>query len=94
MHFKNIDPAVHSACVREGVGFFQAIARKIFCPLGEGVVDFVAVKDVLHEINYSGLAVVEQDVDPTGDASPLDNARASFEFLSSVGLAPGGRPPA
>ncbi|QKC93754.1 TIM barrel protein [Mesorhizobium sp. NZP2298] len=87
MHLKNIDKGVHAACVAEGIGFFDAIARGIFCPLGKGVVDFVAVRDALTDIGYSGVAVVEQDVDPTGDASPLDNARESFTYLASIGMA-------
>lgn len=87
MHLKNIDPAVHAACVADTEGFFESIARGIFCPLGRGVVDFTQVRDALADIGYSGMAVVEQDVDPTGDASPLANARESYEYLASIGMA-------
>lgn len=86
MHFKNIDKDVHAACVADGTGFFDAIARGIFCPLGKGVVDFVAIRDALAAIDYRGMAVVEQDVDPTGDASPLSNAVESFDYLASLGM--------
>lgn len=94
MHFKNIDHDVHAACVRDGTDFFGAIARGIFCPLGRGVVDFVAVRNALAKIDYSGIAVVEQDVDATGDASPLDNARESYRFLDSIGMTRSERAPA
>lgn len=87
MHFKNIDAAVHAACVADGTDFFAAIALGIFCPLGRGVVDFTRVRDALQAIGYFGMAVVEQDVDPTGDDLPLANARESFGFLQSVGIA-------
>lgn len=87
MHLKNIDKAVHAACVADGTGFFDAIARGIFCPLGKGVVNFVQVRDALAEIGYRGMAVVEQDVDPTGDASPLANARESHAYLASINMA-------
>ena len=83
-----IDWTVYEACVADGTDFFAAIARGIFCPLGQGMVDFTAVRDTLAEIGFNGMAVVEQDVDPTGGASPLDNARQSFAFLRSVGIAP------
>jgi inosose dehydratase len=86
MHLKNIDRQVHTACIADGTGFFDAIARGIFCPLGKGVVDFVAVRDALAAIDYRGMAVVEQDVDPSGDASPLSNARESFDYLASIGM--------
>ena len=89
MHLKTIDRAVYEACVADGTDFFTAIARGIFCPLGRGMVDFAAVRDALADIGYGGMAVVEQDVDPTGDASPRDNARESYALLRSVGMAPG-----
>jgi inosose dehydratase len=94
MHLKTVDRDVHAACIAEGTDFFGAIARGIFCPLGRGIVDFAAVRDALAEIGYAGIAVVEQDVDPTGDASPLDNARESYAYLRSVGMAPTDRRPA
>lgn len=94
MHFKNIDREVHKACVEESVDFFNAIARGVFCPLGSGVVDFAAIRQVLDKVGYRGLAVVEQDVDPTGSASPLYNARESFAYLQSVGLAAANQVPA
>jgi inosose dehydratase len=86
MHLKNIDKSVHAACMADEEGFFESIARGIFCPLGQGVVDFTQVRDVLAEIGYQGMAVVEQDVDPTGDASPLRNAQESFGYLASIGM--------
>jgi inosose dehydratase len=87
MHFKDIDPAIRAKCLAEGTDFFSAIARGIFCPLGRGMVDFDGVRDALADVGYEGLVVVEQDVDPAGDASPLKNARESYAYLASVGLA-------
>lgn len=87
MHLKNIDKTVHAACMANKEGFFESIARGIFCPLGKGVVDFTAVRDALAEIGYAGMAVVEQDVDPTGDASPLANAKESYGYLAAIGMA-------
>ena len=94
MHLKDIDPDVRAACLAEETDFFSAVARGIFCPLGRGVVDFPGVRDALADIGYGGLLVIEQDVDPTGDASPLDNARESYRYLASVGLAPAEKLPA
>ena len=89
IHLKDIDPSVRADCVANGIGFFDAIARSVFCPLGRGMVDFLGVRDALAEIDYAGIAVVEQDVDPSGDASPLENARQSYAYLKSVAMAPG-----
>jgi inosose dehydratase len=86
IHLKDVNNKVYASCVEEGIDFFEAIARKIFCPLGEGVIDFAAVRDALSTVGFAGLAVIEQDVDPAGKASPVDDAKASFRFLRSLGF--------
>ena len=91
MHLKSIDPGIHAACLADGMGFFDAVGRGVFCPLDHGSVDFHAVRDALADIGYAGMAVVEQDVDPSADMSALDNARASYTFLQSLGMAPAGK---
>lgn len=87
VHFKDIDPLTRSSCLANGIDFFTAVASRIFCPLGMGMVDFAAIHELLTEVNYNGMIVVEQDVDPSGDASSFENARASHRFLASVGTA-------
>lgn len=87
VHLKNIDPSVHAACLADGTDFFGAITRGVFCPVGAGAVDLTSIRDALAEVRYAGLAVVEQDVDPAGAASPLANARQSLAYLRSIGMA-------
>jgi len=86
MHLKNVDGQVLAACIADGTGFFDAIARGVFCPLRQGMVDFVAVREALTSIHYQGMVVVEQDVDPTGNTSPLNNARENFDYLAAIGM--------
>ena len=64
IHFKDLDPSVHASVVAEGSGFFEAIERGVFCPLGAGAVDFAEVLDALRVIGYDGPATVEQDRRP------------------------------
>lgn len=85
-HFKDIDPGVHRRVLAEGVPFLDAVAQKIFCPLGRGVVDWAALAAALASSGYSGAATVEQDIDPAVSLSPLADARASLSFLRSVGF--------
>jgi inosose dehydratase len=88
MHFKNVDARVLAACIADGTDFFSAVSRGVFSLLDDGVVDFVSVRDALSAIGYSGFAVVEQDVDPKGQASPLENAQSNFRFLASIATLP------
>lgn len=81
LHFKDINPSVHQQVLNEGIDFYSAISNGIFCPLGQGAVNFAAVRESLQAIGYDGWVTVEQDMDPTLDADPLNNARNSREFI-------------
>jgi inosose dehydratase len=49
-------------------------------------VDFPAVRQVLLDAGFEGWCTVEQDCDPTLDVSPVDDARANRDYLSSIGF--------
>jgi inosose dehydratase len=86
MHFKDIDPAVKSDVIAKRTGFYDACGQGIFCNLGDGDVDFPAVRQVLLDANFQGWCTVEQDCDPTMDVTPMDDARANREYLESIGF--------
>lgn len=86
MHFKDIDPAVKANAVAKRTGFYDACAQGIFCKLGQGDVDFPAVRQVLLENEFEGWCTVEQDCDPEGATSPIDDARYNREYLKSIGF--------
>ena len=86
MHFKDIDPVVKARAVASRTGFYEACAEGIFCNLGKGDVDFPAVRRVLLDAGFQGWCTVEQDCDPAGATSPVDDARANRVYLSSIGF--------
>lgn len=86
MHFKDIDPVVKARAVANRTGFYDACAEGIFCNLGKGDVDFPAVRQVLLDAGFQGWCTVEQDCDPAGPTSPVDDARANRAYLSSIGF--------
>src|ERR1700691_2943478 len=87
LHFKDIDPHVRRRAIEERTGFYDACAAGLFCNLGDGVVDFGALKGALAAAGFSGWATVEQDRDPTGARSTLADARANLGYLKMSGLA-------
>jgi inosose dehydratase len=94
-HFKDADPAGMRRMHDEDLEFDAALGVGLFCPLGQGVVDFAALREALERIGFAGAATVEQDPDPRidlSDYSGLSAARASLAFLRSVGLADDARP--
>lgn len=86
MHFKDIDPAVKADVIAKRTGFYDACGQGIFCNLGQGDVDFAAVRDVLVEADFQGWCTVEQDCDPLLDPDPIGDARKNREYLESIGF--------
>lgn len=86
MHFKDIDPAVKARAIESRTGFYKACGQGIFCNLGQGDVDFPAVRQLLIDAGFEGWCTVEQDCDPTLDVRPLDDARANRDYLLSIGF--------
>jgi inosose dehydratase len=86
MHFKDIDPQVKARAIARSTGFYDACGQGIFCNLGQGDVDFPAVRQILLDAGFSGWCTVEQDCDPTLDVSPVTDARANREYLLSIGF--------
>lgn len=86
MHFKDIDPKVKADVIANRTGFYEACGQGIFCNLGDGDVDFPTVRQVLLDHDFQGWCTVEQDCDPEGDGSPVDDAKANRTYLQSIGF--------
>ena len=87
MHFKDIDPVVKADVIAKRTDFYDACGQGIFCNLGEGEVDFPAVRQLLLDSGFDGWCTVEQDCDPTRPGTdPLADARANRHFLSTIGF--------
>ncbi len=87
MHFKDIDPKVKADVISNRTGFYDACGQGIFCNLGDGDVDFPAVRQVLLDSEFEGWCTVEQDCDPTLDPDPLGDAKLNRAYLESIGFA-------
>lgn len=86
MHFKDIDPGVKADVVANRTDFYKACGQGIFCNLGQGDVDFTAVRQVLLDAGFEGWCTVEQDCDPSMPGTPLEDARANREYLQAIGF--------
>ena len=86
-HLKDVDHERLHAALAGSLSFEQAVAERVFCPLGEGIVDFTGLSAALEETGFKGWAAVEQDRLPTDSGTPAAHAAASLRHLRSVGLA-------
>lgn len=87
MHFKDTSAAVKTEVIANRTGFYDACAQGIFCNLGDGEVNFPAVHQKLVAAGFEGWCTVEQDCDPQGDTSPIDDAQYNRNYLESIGFA-------
>ena len=86
MHFKDINPKVKKDVIDSRTGFYDACGQGIFCNLGDGDVDFPAVRQILLDTSFDGWCTVEQDCDPSGSTSPVDDAKLNRAYLQSIGF--------
>ena len=85
LHLKECDMEVLRTVRQQRWDYFKAVELDVFPELGQGSVDFVALLDLLRELDYEGWAVVEQDIVPGRGMNPLESARRNLAFLRESG---------
>ncbi len=85
VHFKDCHPQIAAESRAQQWDYFASVSNGIFCELGQGAVDFPAIKAELDKLGYQGWIVVEQDVLP-GMGAPKASAQRNREYLKSIGL--------
>jgi inosose dehydratase len=86
LHLKSVNQQLQQKVEAEKIPFAKAVGMDVFCEPSEGVVDFPAFRDVLREINYTGFAIVEQDMYPAPFHKPLPIAKRTRAYLRGIGL--------
>jgi inosose dehydratase len=85
LHLKDVRADELAHVRTSDVAMGEAWKRGVFCPLGEGVVDFPGVVETLRSNGYEGWLIVEQDVVPDErgrlDPEPFTSARRSRAYL-------------
>lgn len=88
VHVKDVSERL-AARVRSGeLTYTDAVRQGIYVPVGTGDVDFAAIVADLTRFGYDGWYVLEQDTildgEPAEGRGPIDDVRASLEYLNSV----------
>ncbi|MDR0886805.1 MAG: sugar phosphate isomerase/epimerase [Clostridiales Family XIII bacterium] len=85
IHFKDIDIEKYHDVLSRKIRFFDGCAEGVMCPIGQGVVDYEGVLNLLKEIDYHGFITIEQEKDPRNADKSLEEVKASLDYLKSVG---------
>jgi len=85
VHIKDVNATVLGEARRRKLDFEAAIGAGVFSPIGQGCIDFEGFFRFLAESQYSGWAIVEQDVIYGKTAvAPVESMRASLDYLKKV----------
>jgi inosose dehydratase len=86
LHLKSVDGDLRVRVAAEGIPFAKAVGMGMFVEPSKGVVDFIAFRDLLRDIDYKGFGIVEQDMFPTPFDKPLPIARRTRSYLREIGM--------
>jgi inosose dehydratase len=86
LHLKSVDPVLRQRVMAENIPFAKAVAMDLFVEPSAGAVDFIALRDLLREIDYVGFGIVEQDMFPAPFDKPLPIARRIRAYLREIGI--------
>lgn len=86
IHFKDIDKAVFERVMGEHIRFFEACGQGVMCPIGNGCIDYSAIRTLLDELGYEGFITVEQERDPRNAGGSLADVKLSRDYLKSAGF--------
>jgi inosose dehydratase len=84
LHLKDVSGPVRA----RGLGFWDAVAAGVFCPVGDGLLDLPALRTALADAGYRGFATIEQDRRPGGAGDPAADLRRSIARVRAAGIAP------
>jgi inosose dehydratase len=88
LHCKDVNPDRLREAREQKMNFHDAVRHGVFAPVGQGIVNFARIVELLNARGFQGWAVVEQDVlaGGRGAADPLANATAGRSFLGRLGI--------
>jgi inosose dehydratase len=86
LHLKDCSAQIAADCRAQEKDYFEAVAAGVFCPLGQGEVDFPGVIAAMNDLGYTGWAIVEQDVLTDDLGAPKQFSQANRDYLKGIGL--------
>ncbi|MBD1556137.1 TIM barrel protein [Vibrio sp. S9_S30] len=85
-HLKDMSSAIRDKVKLKNLSDDEAFELGVMVPLGEGNVNFAAVKAELDRQNFCGYAVIEQDIYPDIHNMAFTHARSSLAYIKQLGM--------
>lgn len=88
LHFKNVDEVIRKKVRDEGLSSSTAFQLDVMCDLEKGIIDFTQLKQVLDEIQFEGIGVVEMDMPNASPETAFGAAKRNLEYLQRIRMIP------
>ena len=85
LHIKSVNPEVMGEVRSKHLPFATAVKEGAFTEPKSGTIDFEAFREVLEEIDFTGIGIVEQDMYPTPFDRPFPIAVSTREYMNELG---------
>lgn len=86
IHIKSVSSDVLNRSIRDGLTIKDATKTGVFCEPHLGAVDFEAFANVLSEVDYHGIALVEQDLYRPPPEIPIQVAKRARNHFLEAGI--------
>jgi inosose dehydratase len=88
VHLKDVDAKILQHSRANAVDFWTAMSNGIFCPIGEGVIDYRAFLTALKRVGYRAFVTIEQDPIP-GHSTQVANLleasmQKSWDYIAGI----------
>ncbi|CCN82358.1 putative Sugar phosphate isomerase/epimerase [Vibrio nigripulchritudo SFn27] len=85
-HLKDMSQSIREKVKQKNLSDDEAFELGVMVPLGEGAVNFHAIKQELEKQSFKGFAVIEQDIYPDIHNMAYTHAKNSFDYARRLGL--------
>ena len=87
LHLKSVDGNVIKRVYSENLTIGTAVQNGVFCEPAKGSLDFKGFANVLKDVGFSGIAIVEQDLVRPPSNVPLPLAKRTLAYFKAAGIA-------
>lgn len=86
LHFKNVDYEIFKKVREEGLDSDIAFDMDVMGDLEDGIINYQVLKDVLDEIGFSGIGVIEQDMPKATTQQAFEAAQRNLTYLRKINV--------
>ena len=86
LHYKNVNGEIRRKVMEGEMTREEATGGDLMCDLLDGIVDYNEVRDLMDEIGFDGIGVIEQDVPNATTDEAFEIAKRNLAYLREIGL--------